>query len=364
LKNLKYSVYEGRFNEPPPYDNLPPEFEGPSVILSSNLKTKSDQFLVRYTGNLEVKETGEYDFNLRVSGGSGFMRINGKDVISKTNSNGKGSIPLQKGEVSFELIYSKFQDWMEPGLGLSIAGPGIREYLVSDGEGAIGTPPDPILVEAPVNTILRSFMDLPVNGEYAGYRVTHSVNVGSPENVHYTYDMDFGNIVQVWRGGFLDATPMWYSRGDGSSRPLGAVQYFGKPNLSITKLQDPGSTWAKDTLGSGFRQLGYQFDQQELPTFLYTIHGTQVQDQVRAMENGKGIQRTIRIQDPSDDLYARLAQEDKIVKISKGLYLIGDNEYYVRVETPGGKQPIVRKIGKKQELITPVQKQLVYSILF
>ena len=59
-------------------------------------------------------------------------------------------------------------------------------------------------MEAGNTTILRSFVDLPGN-----VRLTHSVNVGSPEGLHYTYDMDNGMLAQVWRGGFLDATPMW-----------------------------------------------------------------------------------------------------------------------------------------------------------
>ena len=137
------------------------------------------------------------------------MRINGKEVISPGEQKAKGRVQLKKGIVPFELFYSKFQDWVEPGLGLTLAGPGIREYLVSDGEGGGEEPVDPILVEATENTLLRSFMDLPVNQESGGYRVTHSVNVGSPLNVHYTYDMDYGNLVQLGRGGFLDATPMW-----------------------------------------------------------------------------------------------------------------------------------------------------------
>lgn len=364
LKNLEYSVYEGKFSELSSYDSLPPEFEGPLLILSSNLKTKSNQFLVRYTGDLEVKETGEYDFNLQVPGGLGIMRINGKEVISPGEQKAKGSVQLKKGMVPLELIYSKFQDWVEPGLGLTIAGPGIREYLVSDGEGNFEEPVDPILVEATENTLLRSFMDLPVNQKPGGYRVTHSVNVGSPLNVHYTYDMDYGNPVQVWRGGFLDATPMWYSRGDGSSRPRGTVQHFGVPSLTLSKLDKTNTTWATDTIGSGYRQLGYQLDAQELPTFIYTVHKARIQDAIRPLENGQGIRRTINIQNPGENLYARLAQAKEIKLISKNLYLIGDKSYYLRVENTSGAKPIVRNIEGNQELLISVHDKLVYSILF
>lgn len=365
LTNLEVRVYEGKFNEAPPrFDSLPPEFEGKAVILTSNLNTKSNQFLIRYTGELNVKEAGEYSFNLETPGGAGLIRINEDEVVPFNGRNDKGTVELPAGVAPFELLYSKYEDWVEPGLGLTVAGPGIREYFISDGEGNFEEPVDPILVKATENTLLRSFMDLPVNEKPGGYRVTHSVNVGSPLNVHYTYDMDYGNLVQLWRGGFLDATPMWYSRGDGSSRPVGAVQHFGVPSLTLSKLDNTSTTWATDTIGSSYRQLGYQLDAQELPTFIYTVYEARIQDAIRPLENGQGIIRTINIQNPGENLYARLVQGEKIEMVSRGLYLIGDKAYYLRLENTGGSKPIVRNVSGKQELIVPVQDQLIYSILF
>lgn len=365
LKNLNVAVYEGRFNEPPSrYDSLPPEFEGPSVILTSNLRTKSNQFLIRYTGELVVKEAGDYTFNLNVPGGSGLMKINGKEVIPVKSQDGKGSVNLEAGVLPFELIYSKYEDWVEPGLGLTVAGPGIREYLISDESGNFDAPADPILVEANGNTLLRSFMDLPVNENTGGYRVTHSINVGSPEQVHYTYDMDKGTLVQVWRGGFLDATPMWYSRGDGSSRPVGAVQHFGLPELTLSKLASAQEAWPTDTAGSSFRPLGYQLDEQDRPSFLYSVYGREVEDALHVLQNAHGIQRTITVQNPSANLYARLAKGNKIEAVSKDLYLIDDKAYYLRLENAGEAKPVVRNVGGEQELLVPVRNKLVYSILF
>ena len=219
-------------------------------------------------------------------------------------------------------------------------------------------------MDAPSHTLLRSFIDLPVNEESGGYRVTHSVSVGSPQQLHYTYDLDNGSIVQLWRGGFLDATPMWYSRGDGSSRPVGAVQHFGVPSLMLNKLESANAAWSTDTVGSSYRPGGYQLDEQERPTFFYTVYGAQVQDASRVMENGQGIQRTITIQNPSQNLHARLAQGNKIETVSKDLYLIDDKAYYLRLEDAGGAKPVVRNIGGKQELLIPVNNKLVYSILF
>jgi hypothetical protein len=362
LKDVQYAVYGGSYNKIPSFEGIDPELEGPSEVLSSDLKTKSKQFLVRYSGNLQINVSGEYLFGLRSVGGFGILRLNGKEVISQNNRS--GSLELEQGTVAFELIYSKFQDWANPGLALTVSGPGIREYQLTKGEVAGRDPVDPILVDATKNTLLRSFMDLPGNGGSEDYRVTHSVNIGAPEKVHYTYDMDFGNIVQVWRGDFLDATPMWYNRGDGSSRPMGTVQYFGLPTSSVSQLKDIGSAWPRDTTGTKFRQKGYLLDGSERPTFVYSIHGAEVQDVIRPMENGHGLERTIEIQNRLDDLYFRLACANTIEMVSKDLYIIGDKEYYLKIENTDGEKPIIRSIDGKKELLLPLRNKLVYAILF
>lgn len=217
----------------------------------------------------------------------------------------------------------------------------------------------PIEVEPWEIPVFRSFMDLP-----GGKRVVHAVSVGSPSNVHYTYDTDKGTIIQVWRGGFLDATPMWYSRGDGSSRPRGAVQRFGDPALSVAKLTSRESTWAADTLGSGFRPMGYRLDAGENPVFMYRINGAKVSDAVQALSNGEGIRRDLTVTGSVKDLYVRLAEGREIREVKDGFYAIDDNAYYLKVESPGKEKPFVRNLNGKRELLIAVSGQLKYTILF
>lgn len=219
--------------------------------------------------------------------------------------------------------------------------------------------PDPILVEAPVNTILRSFMDVP-----GAAPVVHAVSVGSPAQVHYTYDMDKGTVVQVWRGSFLDATPMWNSRGNGRSRPQGMVQRFGKPEFTLAKLASPQAAWVADTAGSSYRPKGYVLDEQDRPTFRYQIYGTTVSDALRVLDNGQGFRREISVQNPSGDLYARLAAGSKIEEGDKGLYLVDGKSYYLRLDETNGAKPLIREANGGQELIVPVRGKLSYSVLF
>ncbi|MVT39905.1 DUF1080 domain-containing protein [Chitinophaga oryziterrae] len=217
---------------------------------------------------------------------------------------------------------------------------------------------DPILVDAPVNTILRSFMDVP------GTRIVHAVSVGSPENVHYTYDMDRGMLVQVWRGGFLDATSMWHDRGNGCSRPRGTVQYLGSPAFTLAKLSSADAAWLSDTTGTGYRPKGYVLDDKDRPTFKYFLYGAAVTDAVRVVSEGHGVHRELTVAAPVDGLYAKLAQGRTIEALSKDMYIIDGKSYYLQLEDAGGEKPVIRDAGGLKELIIPVRSKLSYSILF
>ncbi|MFT2008181.1 DUF1080 domain-containing protein [Pontibacter sp. 13R65] len=359
LSNLTYTIHKGRYDEKADYSQLPPEAEGATGTLTSNLEYKSNQFMVRFKGTLHIKASGDYNFSTHTPGGAAALRVNNKGVIPMREKGGKGTIALPQGELPVELLYTKYMDWATPELELKVGGPGLREFVISDAEIGQANSADPILVLAEEKPVLRSFMDIPGNT-----RVTHAVSVGSPTQLHYTYDLNHGTLVQLWRGGFIEATPMWHDRGDGSSRPLGSVQYFGKPALTLARLNNEQATWVADTTGSGFRQKGYRLSKNDQPTFLYQAFGASVEDAIRVLEKGLGLQRELTLQHAGAGLYVRLAEGMNIEEVSKGLYLIDDKSYYLRIEEAGGAKPIVRNMAGKQELLLPVREKLIYSILF
>jgi len=218
---------------------------------------------------------------------------------------------------------------------------------------------DPIHIEPTENYILRSFMDLP-----GSPRVVHAVSVGSPEKVHYTYDMDNAAIIQVWRGGFLNATPMWHDRGDGSSRPLGTVQRFGKPVQTLSRLSNGQSAWSTDTSGTGYRPKGYVLDAEGRPTFKYSIYGLTVSDAINLLEKGQGINRQISLSDSPSGIYYRLAEAASITEVSQGLFLVDDQSYFLRLDNTNGAKAIIRDQNGRKELIIPAVQSISYSILF
>ncbi|WP_257957551.1 DUF1080 domain-containing protein [Parapedobacter tibetensis] len=219
--------------------------------------------------------------------------------------------------------------------------------------------PDPISVNAQVNTTLRSFMDVP-----GGPRVVHAISTGHPEQVHYTYDLDHGSLFQVWRGGFLDATPMWHERGNGTSRVLGSPIHFGAPSLLIGKLATLNDTWPMDTVGTGYKPNGYKLDGQDLPTFRYRIYDDQVEDAIRPLTNGEGFTRTLTVSGNPEGLYLRLAAAPIIIDQGNGIFMIGDKAWYLKLEDVGKGKPIVREQQNGKELLVPVLPTIRYSIIF
>lgn len=218
---------------------------------------------------------------------------------------------------------------------------------------------DPIIIKAERNTLLRSFIDLD-----GGKRVTHAISIGSPMHVHYTYDADNGELVLLWKGEFLDATPMWHDRGDGSSQPLGKAIQIGDAIPQIQRLATLQSEFKKDTAGSGFKPKGYTLDASGLPVFKYRTYGLSVKDVTRVIDGGQGIWREIESEGSAKDLYLCLARAGMIEPKGKGKYVIADKAYSITVEDEKALKPFVRTIQGIQELLVPFQGKIIYSILF
>lgn len=219
--------------------------------------------------------------------------------------------------------------------------------------------PDPILVDATTTRVLRSFVDIP-----GRIRVVHAVSVGHPQRVHYTYDMDHGTLVQAWRGDFLDMTPMWHNRGNGTSRALGAPIYFGAPQLALVQLGSRDAAWPSDTAGTGYRPKGYRLDKQDQPTFTYELYGTTVEDSTVPLPNGEGLSRIVRVANAPGNLYLQLAKASEIEDQGKGVYLIGDKSWFIRLDDSGKEKPFIRDGQDGKELLVPVRGSVRYSIIF
>jgi len=359
LTNIRYTVYKGKFEKEADFARLPPpEATGSSTILTSAINKIDNKYLIRFNATLKVKEPGEYNFSLNAPGGGGILKINDQIVVPITQW-GTGKINLPAGDLGFELLYSKFESWTRPALGLTVTGPGIREYLLSEATTSVNEVVNPILIDASENKTLRSFVDIP-----GGKRIIHAINVGTADQIHYSYDLDKGSLFQLWRGGFLDATPMWHGRGDGSSHAQGSILFLGEPAFILAKLPSANAAWITDTTGTAFIPKGYTMNANNEPTFQYFYYGASIKDVLRPLKDRSGIQREITIQNSTADWFARIAEGKIIEKTSNGLYIIDDKSYYLRFDESDNGKPFIRDINGTKELLVPVKGKVRYAVIF
>lgn len=369
INNLRYSYYE-KYDRAPDFSRWKADSEGKATDFSWDIGNGKNQFTVRYTGTLPITEAGQYRFSLATSG-YGSLKV-GNKATPIHGRGGQASVMVEAGQQPMEIVYGKTEAWENPELSLLVEGPGIRQQsLLPASLIPIRNVEDPILLTASDEpTLLRSFMDY-WNAENDTYkRITHAISVGNPLGLHYTMDLDNGALVQVWRGGFLNTTPMWHDRGDGSSRPMGSVLTLNDAPV-LTTLGNTNAAWP-DTLGNeaAYRFKGYDLDENGLPIFKYTVYGKEVEDFTAPDLDGKMLSRTIRVSGPnSSDLYIRLATGKAIEALADGSYAINDKQYYLQLTDAAGAKPLIRNVNNRQELLIPVSgtdkgKTIKYAIMW
>jgi len=367
LENLQYTVYQGDFPEMPDLSKLEPVAGGKSAVLTQETARLNEKLLLRYTGTLKTSGSGAYRFDLTTFG-SGMLNVNGKTVVPFGYWEQHGQADLPAGDLPFELIYTKRDNWFPNGLALVVEGPGFRPVsLHALSSLAPEEPEKPItkgLGAEPV--ILRSFMDFSSTDTGKTHRIVRAISVGFPEKTCFTYNAGNGALIQVWKGGFLDATPMWHSRGDGNSRPIGNLLLLEDAPFLFIAGQDDAP--APDTVAeaAAFRLLGYELDEARVPSFQYQSWGATVSDRTVAEMDGKMLTRAIQIKgNAKQGLHCRLATGKNIEQIAPNRYIV-DGHYYLYINKLSIGKPLVRSVNGRQELIVPVSDgdRISYSLIW
>jgi hypothetical protein len=361
FKDLKFGVYKGNFRTVADIEKIKPETSGNVALLNWNVSNAENEFAVKYVGKINVPDAGKYTFTA-VHGGNTQLKINGVDAFKNGWLNSGESrqtmIELPAGDVDFEMYYWKADGWLAPALGLYAESATIRKQALHYANSTlVANPTSPIMLSPTTEPVIfRSFMD--IREGQKGKRVVHAVSVGNKENIHYTYDLDNAALFQIWKGGFLNTTPMWNDRGDGSSKPLGSLTALGDAPL-LNVLGSATAAWSE--LDATYRPRGYELDEAGHPTFKYDYAGLNVSDKSIPSEDGKMFRREIVVKGSSANLYARLAVAQNITKLSDGMYIIGENSYYIKVIEG---TPSIRESAGMKELVLPVGEKITYSIIW
>jgi len=370
LSDITYKTWYGDYKSFSDFTSSSPAATGSIPELTCEVLQNEDAYGVQYVGKVNVPEDGNYEFTLAFTGGAR-LTINGEQVVNFPRRDGEdqehGSIALKKGTYPFEILNFKNASWMPPRLGLFVA----SETTYDQSLHAFNSyPPDdnptsPIFVEVGNEPrLLRSFVDF--NGDRSK-RLTHTISVGDPTGVNYVYDNKNGNIICAWHGPFVDATRMWHDRGDGSSVPRGAVQYFfiNQPLAYLATDKDAFPVITNDALTDQTNHAGkgYAIGEDGRPVFKYTYQGLDVEDKIYPDAEGKALTHEVNIKNrgTKPGLYYKLGEGNEITLIKDGLYAIDDKQYFIRIDSA---KPVIREVNGRKELFVPIEAQVKYDILW
>lgn len=331
-----------------------PKESGNATELTKDFGAGLNRFLLVFKGNIEVEKDGEYALIVDCAGKSA-LKVDGKELLPMADESYRKArttyLKLSKGTHSIELSYIKV--WWKAELGLLAAGPEIRPYPLH-AETSLPTPQAVGEISInPTSTVelIRSFV------MFEGAKRTHAISVGSPEGVHFSYDLDRAAILYAWHGEFADVTEMFHERGEPQLLEAKGVkvQFFGKPSVAL--LSNAEAIFPENI--DVYKELifkSYQLDNLGYPTFNYELNGQKFSQHIfPSKENGLEVSIDAA---NTTNLYHKIAEATSIETIGKGVYQVG--KYYIRLNATD--KPMVRKSPKGQELLIKLDKKINYSI--
>jgi hypothetical protein len=363
LSSLTYKYWHGRNEHENDYKDKTPTRTGTLARLNFDAMAGSDTFGVQYTGKIIVPENTTYYFTL-VSNGGTSLYIDGKSLIANHRAwrwdKKMGEVALTAGAHDIDLYYHRHDTWMPPALNLQIESANIEKRSLNDpATFSSGSAVSPVLVRVGNEPkILRAFLDYKNDQKL---RRTHTVGVGDPSGVHYVFDTKLGVLSCVWRGDFVDATPMWHDRGDGSFKPLGDVLFlFNTPQLAV--LSDKNAAFPTAFDETTFRGKGYKIEESSArPTFRYIVNGLDVEDKTYPSDNNRSLTRELKIGGlPSgQNAFYKLAEGKKIEPLTDGSFVV-DGQYYLTVLS--SEKAFVRDKNGQKELVVGANGGVKYEI--
>jgi hypothetical protein len=366
LSNISYQYFEGAFKFVNDFAKLTPKASGKLNELSCEVVQKTDKYAVRYQADLQVPADGLYFISVGSTGGL-TLDVDDKNLINAQHPDGwYGNSPvkieLKAGVHPIVLSTYKDASWMPPRLAFILEGAPIQRSVMQ----TFGSyPPDPnpespiLLSVGSKPKLLRAFLDFDGKRDQ---RITHSIAVGDPSGTHYIFDLKSGSIACVWRGQFINASPMWIDRGDGSFRPDGSPQYlFRGQSLGVLATSD--AQFPTEYKEEDFRPKGYDIEESSSrPVFKYTYQGADIEDRIYPSDENRSLTREIKITGKTANLFCKLAEGKNIVALPDGSYQI-DQQYYVAPAK--GQKVSIRDINGQKELIMAVDgSSIKYAIVW
>ena len=339
VSGLEFREYEEQFDAwPEDLAQIKPVAAGQAADFSGHTIRPAAPAAVAYKGQLHVPVSGQHRFSVTldwITGdphfsdqriGSARLHINGSPVLEHFQNHPylHADVHLDAGIYPFTFAVFKSTGGRRPNFGLSVEGPGTPVQWLRELE--IQSPTPPILMEAGTETvILRGFV------RHGAIKRTHTVSVGDPSGVHYSYDLATGAMLHAWRGPFADLTQMWHNRGHSQlASPLG----------STLTLSGSAFLVAGDKPADDLTFTGYRIDSSGRPLFLYRFGEVIITDRIRPDESGLHLKRTLTFDGHTDHLLRVLAAANPVIESTDGAnYATGDRSWYIENARSADLQP-------------------------
>ncbi len=365
LKGLSYRVYKGDFKQLQDLDNEMVVASGTSEKIDVNVVGEEDAYGLIYSGTLQIDEADTYTLSFGYTGGLKVV-LDGKTLAERNSSDSESGVSetlmLTKGSHAIEMTNIKSAAWRAPRLGFTMesASTNIKEFNVLDSYPASVTTVSPIFVDAEATPrLLRGFVSFEGNGK----RLSHTIGVGTPTGVNFIYDLGAANLIGMWRGDFVDATPMWHNRGDGSFNTRGAVNWTFL-NQPITRLETQNSAFPETGEAPNFVSKGYSIDKNSgMPIFKNVYNGVAIENKITTDNTNTYLVQEVTFSKTGlTNWYLKLAS-GTIEKAADGSYVIGGKQYYIHMLS--GQIPIIREVDGKTELVlqidgSPVKYEIIW----
>ncbi len=184
---------------------------------------------------------------------------------------------------------------------------------------------------------------------------SRAIGVGYPEKVNLAFDANGLRAALIWQGAFIDGSRHSSGRGEGFEPPLGNNIVRLPEGPAFAPLASADAPWPKPAPSQpGFRMRGYELDAHRRPTFLYEIHGLQIEDRFEPVpgELDAHFRRTIRLRGaPVENLWFRAAAGALEARPGGGVI---DRKTELRFT---GVEPVLREVDGQKELLAPVRFQ-------
>jgi len=378
LTGLNYRAFEGSFESLSELEGAEPAYIGETEKLEAGVARTENNYGLIYEGILEILKGDEYTLSLGFTGG-GSLTVNDRRLIEHNSSSDHGvldhTIRIEEGSYPIRIEAIKSAGWYPPRLGFWVrtATTEAKAFHTEESFSRLAYSVPAILVEPEAKPrLLRGFV------RFGGgdLKLSHTIAVGTPWGIHYAYDLNKGNVIGLWRGDFVDATPMWRDRGDGSFQLLGDVCWTF-PGQPLMAPGDQSQAFTGIQRHTDFVPGGYSLDRENgLPVFRYAYCDYEVEHRLMPAQDRRSLVQQLRFQSrnplapPTQDQITRtdssyvfkLAEGNRITALGNRSFRI-DDAYYIRIID--GPQAFERNTDLGTELCVPVEGDvLTYEILW